>query len=58
MAVAFDSVEEKGYDEEWESPQSPRADYGLTDDFDPTKYNFYNPITYNAKAAGSGPLAE
>lgn len=35
--------------EEAEGPRSPAADYGLRDDFDPSKYDFYNPASRNAR---------
>ncbi len=58
MAVAIDSVEKKGDDEKWDMPKSPGAGYGLTDDFDPAKYDFYNPTIYSARGAVPGPLTE
>lgn len=39
--------------QELDSPVSPSADYGLKngDGFDPSKYDFYNPISRNARQA-------
>ena len=48
----------KGHAEELDCPQSPDADYGLRNGFDPTRYDFYNPISHNARKAFAGRLEE
>ena len=51
MAADANVERMKGNVEEFDSLQSPGADYGLQDDFDPTKYDFYNPISHKARKA-------
>ena len=58
MAVTSDPERPRGRIEELDSPQSPGADYGLKNDFDPAKYDFYNPISHKARQAFAGRLEQ
>ena len=58
MAVTSDIEWPRDRVEELDSPQSPGADYGLRNDFDPAKYDFYNPILHKARQASAGRLEE
>ncbi len=51
MTPSFDTGAQNDHNEGWNMPQSPGADYGLSDGFDPAIYDFYNPISHNVRRA-------
>ena len=51
MAMTLDTERPRRNIEELNSSQSPGADYGLKDDYDPAKYEFYNPGSRKARQA-------